>query len=200
MSDQSSAVKKSNKQAAAATGTLQGAETAYLGSSQFPQIEGIINSILDNPLTMTPQAQDAMYRTGVSDANAGAKDFLSQRLAQLQGYGGTGYRSGAARNAEFEAGAKLGEGLANSYRQTQLAMAQQRVSDLVNAANAGTGFLQGQFNLGQAVANAQLGAANIMNQNAQIPSPTAQLLGGIGSLGGTLGSAAFLNPGNKGKG
>lgn len=191
MSDQSSGVKKSNSQAKAATSTLQTAATNRQAAPEYGQIKGIIDTLLSNPITLTPEVQDAMYRQGVSQANAGANSFLDERMAKLQGAGGPGYRSGAARNAEFEAGARLGENLAAAHRQTQIDVANRRVSDLIAAANAGQGFLSGDFNTSQAVANAQMGASNIIGQNAQIPSPTAQILGGVGSLGGTLGSAAI---------
>lgn len=150
---------------------------------------------MSNPLTMTPEAQDAMYRSGVSQAHAGANDFLKERMTQLQGYGGPGYRSGAARDAEFEAGARLGEGLAQAYRQTQLAMAQQRVPDLLNAANAGTSLLNNEFGLSQSVANAQLGQAGVLSQLAGVPTPGQQIGSGIG---GILGNVATAGTSSKG--
>lgn len=191
MSDQSSGTKKSNNQAKAATSTLQTAATDRQADPLYEQIRSIIGSVVSNPTTLTPDVQESMYRQGVSQANAGAQSFLDEKMQKIQGYGSTGYRSGAARNAEYEAGARLGENLAMASRQTQIDVANRRVSDLIAAANAGQGFLSGDFNTSQAVANAQMGAANVMGQNAQIPSPTAQLLGGVGSLGGTLGSAAI---------
>lgn len=174
-------VKKATKAGGKAVTTAATSRQNYLESPEFAQVQALIGQVMANPLTMTPEAQDAMYRSGVSQANAGANQFLNERMTQLEGYGGPGYRSGAAREAEYETGARLGEGLAQAYRQTQLAMAQQRVPDLLRAAGAGSGLL-GQVNaLDQYVSNTQLGHAGNMAQIAGIPTIGAQIGTGVGN-------------------
>lgn len=192
---ENSQVKKSGKAAAAATRTVQTGQQDYLNSPEYAQVQALIGQVMANPLTMTPEAQETMYRSGVSQANAGANQFLNERMTQLEGYGGAGYRSGAAREAEYETGARLGEGLAQAYRQTQLAMAQQRVPDLLNAANAGTSLLNNEFGLSQSVANAQLGQAGVLSQLAGVPSPAQQIGGGAGGILGNILTAGTSSKG-----
>ena len=191
---ENSQVKKASKATSAAGKTVEQGISNYQNDPLFSQIHGIIQNVLANPLTMTPQAQDAMYQQGVSQANQAANSFLNDRMTQLAA-SGAGYRSGSARDAEFEAGARLGEGLANAYRQTQLAMAQQRISDLLNAANAGQGFLNNLFGQQQTLANTQLGQASQFSTLGQIPSPLAQTLGGVGQIGGNILTAGTTSKG-----
>jgi len=191
---ENSQVKKASKATSAAGKTVEQGISNYQNDPLFSQIQGIIQNVLANPLTMTPQAQDAMYQQGVSQANQAANSFLNDRMTQLAA-SGAGYRSGSARDAEFEAGARLGEGLANAYRQTQLAMAQQRIPDLLNAANAGQGFLNNLFGQQQTLANTQLGQASQFSTLGQIPSPLAQTLGGVGQIGGNILTAGTTSKG-----
>jgi len=191
---ENSQVKKASKATSAAGKTVEQGISNYQNDPLFSQIHGIIQNVLANPLTMTPQAQDAMYQQGVSQANQAANSFLNDRMTQLAA-SGAGYRSGSARDAEFEAGARLGEGLANAYRQTQLAMAQQRIPDLLNAANAGQGFLNNLFGQQQTLANTQLGQASQFSTLGQIPSPLAQTLGGVGQIGGNILTAGTTSKG-----
>lgn len=184
---ESAGVKKSNKSAAAATKTIDTAKTDYLNDPMFQQVSALVSNILQNPLTLTPSAVDTMYQQGANQANQAANSFYNERMTQLSGgQDAPGYRSGAARSAEFEAGSRLGQGLADTHRQVQMEIANRRVQDLITAANAGSGLLSQQFNLSQALSNAQMGAANTFGQNAQIPSPLAQTLGGIGGIGGKI--------------
>jgi len=191
---ENSQVKKASKATSAAGKTVEQGISNYQNDPLFSQIHGIIQNVLANPLTMTPQAQDAMYQQGVSQANQAANSFLNDRMTQLAA-SGAGYRSGSARDAEFEAGARLGEGLANAHRQTQLAMAQQRIPDLLNAANAGQGFLNNLFGQQQTLANTQLGQASQFSTLGQIPSPLAQTLGGVGQIGGNILTAGTTSKG-----
>jgi len=191
---ENSQVKKASKATSAAGKTVEQGISNYQNDPLFSQIHGIIQNVLANPLTMTPQAQDAMYQQGVSQANQAANSFLNDRMTQLAA-SGAGYRSGSARDAEFEAGARLGEGLANAYRQTQLAMAQQRIPDLLNAANAGQGFLNNLFGQQQTLANTRLGQASQFSTLGQIPSPLAQTLGGVGQIGGNILTAGTTSKG-----
>jgi len=184
---ENSQVKKASKATSAAGKTVEQGISNYQNDPLFSQIQGIVQNVLANPYTLTPTAVDAMNQQGISQANAGANAFLNDRMTQLSGMqGGPGYRSGSARDAEYEAGARLGEGLANAHRQTQLLAAQQRVPDLLNAANAGQAFLNNLFGQQQTLANTQLGQASQFSTLGQIPSPLAQTLGGVGQVGGNI--------------
>lgn len=174
--------KSSRQSAQAATKTVQQGAADYTASPEYQQIVGLVGQILANPTTLTPQAVDAMNRQAISDANRGAQGFLADKMTMSQAPGGAGYRSGSARDAEIQAAAMFGEGLAGANRQVTLAQAERRIPDLITAANAGQSLLQNQFGLQQSVANAQLGQAGILSQLAQIPSPAQQVGSGLGGL------------------
>lgn len=146
-----------------------------------------MGQILANPTSLTPQAVDAMNQQGISEANAGANSFLKGRMEQLSGAGGgTGYRSGDARSAEYEAAARLGEGLAAAHRNTQLAQAQSRIPDLQTAAQIGLALTNNAFGQKQQLANTQLGQASQFSTLGQIPSPLQQTMSGLGNIGGKV--------------
>ena len=162
-----------------------------MSSPEFAGIQELVSGILANPYTFNPGTEEALYRQGLSTANEGANQFLESAYAK-SGQGG-GFRSGATRDAEFEVGARLGEGLARAYRDTQLQVMQQNMQDRQNAIGTGTQFLNQQYALDQGVANARTGQAQILATLGGQASPGQRAGAGIGQLFGNLGSAYLGN-------
>lgn len=162
---------KASKQSKAGVANAEMSRNAILNDPMRASAASFVQQLIANPFTLTPIAVDAMNQQGISEANAGANAFLNDRMTQLSGMqGAPGYRSGSARDAEYEAAARLGEGLASAHRQTQITQATQRIPDLVNAINQITGFVGQRFPLDQAVTNARMGAASNFVSMAGQPS------------------------------
>lgn len=137
-----------------------------------------------------------MKQNARGTANEVASNQLEQSRAEMSARG-PGMRSGAARQAEREIAVGLGERLAQMDREIELKAAMQRISDLMNAANAAQMALNQQTMWDEKISNANLGAGNLMLGNAQMlynqqNAVNQSIGGGIGGLFGTaLGNDGF---------
>lgn len=162
--------------------TLQGAQADMLQNPLFLAGQQLARSIAGNEQTFTPELVNQIKagRTGVMyDAYRGA---LGSGLERAGAAGA--YRDGSTRMFERNMASDLANSLGNMNQQVDIAAAQQRYPDLLNASSIMNSGLMQRYSFDRDIANAYGGAA--VNPQWGQPTATASAMGGIGSLAGGL--------------
>lgn len=157
----------------------------YRNSPFFADMTRVIQGLVQNPYTFSPTDAQAMYANNAAQANANSNAAL-QNLYEKNSASGAGFRSGGTRAGEFDILSRQGSDLTAANTQTQLQLANQNRADQTQLINTLGTYLGNQFGLSQSVANAELGSAGVFSQLANVPSPAAQSLGGVGKIGGSI--------------
>lgn len=150
----------------------------------------LAKSLIGHEQTFTPELlasikggrTGAMYDTYNSEVGAG-----------LERAGAAGaYRDGSTRMFERNRAADLANSIGNMNQQVDIAAAQQRYPDLLNANAIYGNNLNQKYTFDRDIANAWGGLAT--NPALLQPTGTSQALGGLGSLLGTVGGSFFGGP------
>ena len=204
MDDQTAGQETAGKFTKSGVKTLKDAYSKFLQDPLFLAGKKLAQQRVDQPYTFTPEVIAGMKARAREGAQTDYEGALGSSLERAGAAGA--YRSGSTRGMEQRLAQGLGSTVANLNRDIDTQAALQRPVDISNALNSFLPTLAAQFQFPRDIANTYAGAASnpIWNQ----PSPFAQLLGGIGGVGGgLLGAGAtgnaiagrgILNPGGFG--
>jgi hypothetical protein len=168
-----------------------------LNNPFFQQMQQLLGGYLDDPYSMSPEDLANLETQLTNTANETYRNNLGQSLEQAGSVGA--YRSGSTRNTEEKLARGLGSQVSEGMRSLRAQAAFQRPADISNALNAGMGMVSAPLQWNRDIANIYAGQAT--NPVYSQPSPFAQALGGIGSLGGSLvGASAMGSAVNGGSG
>jgi len=171
-----------------AVSTLQDAKSEFQQSPLFQIGRDLALSFAQNPESLPPEVV-ALLKANVADtAQNAARSNLDQGLSGLTGT--SGVRSGAANGLRAETASRLGSDIATGQRDIDIAAAQQRPADILNAVNLVSQILGQQFQFDRDISNAYLGSGSLLAQIGAQPSTLQQIGQGIFGTLGNVTSAA----------
>lgn len=166
-------------------------DTLVPGSANFGGLQQIAELFRTDPIALTPEVVQGLKVNAANDANDAFRNALDQSRQGLSL--GPGVRSGAARQNELNLAAALGNDIANSNRELDVAARTQRLQDLIQAFNLQQAALGEELQPQKELINTQLGGSSAIGAaaaNSRVSNPA----GGIGNLIGTLGGAYIGKP------
>jgi hypothetical protein len=172
----------------AAVDTLRDAETSFNSDPLFQAGRELAMGLAANPQSLSPEIVEMLKANFAQDAQMGARSSLDQGLSGLSGT--SGVRSGSANKLRGRVAQEMGGGIATGNRDIDIAAAQQRPADIMNAVNLVTQILGQQYQFPRDISNAYLGSGSLLTQLSSQPSQLQQIGGGLGGLLGNVFSAA----------